>query len=187
MYELNQALYNCKKGAPGDDGIHCSVLRNLPDSAMADMLQLFNQSWRLGKTPDAWHEATIIPLLKPNKAKDDPASYRPISHKSTFTKLMQKMIKPRLRNHLEKNNLLSKYQSGFRKGHSCDDNLTRLESDARRAQKSKHYLIAIFLDLTSEFDKLWTSGAIMYLKKIGIRGRLLNWIKDFLECQKIKS
>ena len=95
------------------------------------------------------------------------------------------MIKPRLCNHLEKNNLLSKYQPGCRKVHSCDENLTRLESDIRRAQKSKHYLIAFFLDLTSAFDMLWTSGAIMYLKKIGIRGRLLNWIKDFLECRKI--
>ena len=101
MYELTQALYNCKNSAPGDDGIHYSVLRNLPDSAKAELLQLFNQSWRLGKTPDAWNAATIIPLLKLNKARHDPASYRPISLTSTFTKLMQKMIKPRLCNHLE--------------------------------------------------------------------------------------
>ena len=56
----------------------------------------------MGKTADSWHEATIIPLLKLNKPKNDPASYRPISLTSTVTKLMQKMIKPRLCNYLKK-------------------------------------------------------------------------------------
>ena len=108
MFELNQALNNCKNGAPGHDDIYYSVLRNLSNNAKIQLLRLFSDSWKTGKPPDSWHEATIIRLLKPNKPKNDPASYRPIS----FTKLMQEMIKPRLCNYLEKNNLLSKYQSG---------------------------------------------------------------------------
>ena len=151
------------------------------DAHVWQYYRLFNDSWKTGKTPDSWHEATIIPLLKPNKPKNDPASYRPVSLTSTFTKLMQKMIKPRLCNYLEKNNLLSKYQSGCRLRHSCEDNLTRLESDIGRAQKNKHFLLAIFLDLTAAFDKMWISGAIIYLRKIGIKGRILNWLKGFLE------
>ena len=127
------------------------MLRNLLNNAKIQLLRLFNDSWKTGKAPDSWHEATIIPLLKPNKPKNDPASYRPISLSSTFTKRMRKMIKPRLCNYLEKNNLLSKYQSGCRSRHSYEDNLTRLESDIQRAEKNKHFLLAIFLDLYCSF------------------------------------
>ena len=112
MFEFNQALNNCKNGAPGDDEIHYSVLRNLSNNAKIQLLRLFKDSWKMDKTTDSWHEATIILLLKPNKLKNDPASYRPISLTSFFIKLMQKMIDTRLCNYLEKNNLLSKYQLG---------------------------------------------------------------------------
>ena len=33
---------------------------------------------------------------------------------------------------------------------------------------------------------MWISGAIIYFRKIGIKGRMLNWLKDFLEKRKIK-
>ena len=185
MYELELALNKCKNGAPGPDNIHYDIIKALPQESKFELLKLFNQSWKNGKTPDSWSEAIIIPILKPNKSSEDPASYRPISLTSTFTKLMQKMIKPRLCNYLEENNLLSDYQSGCRENHSCDDNLVRLENDIKRAQAAKHYLLAIFLDLSTAFDKLWNGGALRYLYNIGIRGRLLKWIQDFLKTRKI--
>jgi len=89
MLELENAIKLCKNGAPGDDGIHYSVLKNLPENANLELLKLFNKSWQTGTAPDTWNEAVIIPLLKPNKPKNNPASYRPISLTSTCTKLMQ--------------------------------------------------------------------------------------------------
>ena len=185
MFELELALKKCKSGAPGPDDIHYDILKALPQDSKIELLKLFNQSWATGKTPDSWSEAIIIPILKPAKNSEDPASYRPISLTSTFTKLMQKMIKPRLCSFLEENNLLSDYQSGCRENHSCDDNLVRLESDIKRAQCANQYLLAIFLDLSSAFDKLWNGGALKYLYNIGIKGRLLKWIQDFLKTRKI--
>ena len=185
MFELELALRKCKSGVPGPDNIHYDIIKALPHESKVELLKLFNQSWSTGKTPDSWSEATIIPILKPTKNSEDPASYRPISLTSTFTKLMQKMIKPRLCGFLEENNLLSDYQSGCRESHSCDDNLARLETDIKRAQCAKHYLLAIFLDLSNAFDKLWSGGALGYLYNIGIKGRLLKWIQDFLKTRKI--
>ena len=66
------------------------------------------------QTPDIWKKATITPILKPGKDKHNPLSYRPISLTSTFSKLLQKMIKARLCNYLECNNLISKYLAGCR-------------------------------------------------------------------------
>ena len=78
------------------------------------------------------------------------------------------MTKARLCNYLECNNLISKYQAGCRASHSCEDNLIRLEADCRRAQLENKYTVAIFLDLSNAFDKLWNTGALIYLhKKVG--------------------
>ena len=33
---------------------------------------------------------------------------------------------------------------------------------------------------------MWISGTIIYLRKIGIKGRIFNWLKDFLEKRKMK-
>ena len=62
----------------------------------------------------------------------------------------------------------------------------RLEHDIRNAQATNTHVIAVFLDLTAAFDKLWNTGALLYFKKIGIKGRLLYWLTDFLKSRKIK-
>lgn len=186
LFELETALLTCKNGAPGDDNIHYKILKQLPLSAKQDLLALYNKSWTEGTLPEEWHEATIIPILKRNKPKDDPASYRPISLTSTFTKLMQKMIKPRLCAFLEKNNLISNNQSGCRAHHSCEDHIVRLEADIRRAQNLGQSVAAVFLDLTAAFDKLWNENAIQMLNKLGIQGTMLKWLAAFLTTRKIK-
>jgi hypothetical protein len=90
---------------------------------------------------------------------------------------MQKMIKLRLCNNLESNNLIAATQSGYRSHHSCENNLTRLEADGSRAFKDNEHLLAVFLDLSNAFNKLWIGSAIAHLGKIGVRGRMLRWIK----------
>ena len=186
LFELETALLTCKNGAPGDDNIHYKILKQLPLSAKQELLALYNKSWAEGTLPDEWHEATIIPILKPNKPKESPASYRPISLTSTFTKLMQKMIKPRLCAYLEKHNLISKNQSGCRAHHSCEDHIVRLEADIRRAQNLGQSVAAVFLDLTAAFDKLWNEHAIYMLHTLGIEGTMLKWLAAFLTTRKIK-
>ena len=184
--ELNVALKSCKSGAPGEDGIHYDIIKKLPESSKQIILDMYNKSWDKGIIPESWAEATIIPLIKPNKPAKDPSSYRPISLTSTFTKLMQKMIKHRLCNHLEKHNIFSENQSGCRADHSCDDNLIRLESEVKTAQSKRKYVTAIFLDLTAAFDTMWAEGAIATLIKYNIRGRMLKWLSEFLRVRKIK-
>jgi ribonuclease HI len=96
------------------------------------------------------------------------------------------MIKPRLCAYLEKHGKISKYQSGCRANHSCDDNILRLEADIRRAQSRGETVAAVFLDLTAAFDKLWNQGAIKYLHSLGIEGRMLRWLAAFLLNRKIR-
>ena len=84
--------------------------------------------WASGEIPECWKEATVIPISKPDKDSKNPSNYRPISLMSCVCKTMERMIDARLVWFLEKNNVLTKYQSGFEKGLTTTDQLIRLES-----------------------------------------------------------
>ena len=38
----------------------------------------------------------------------------------------------------------------------------------------------VFLDVSKAFDKVWHKGLFFKLRKMGIRGNLLNWLKDYM-------
>ena len=156
------------------------MLKQLPPSSKAELLNLINLSWVVGELPSDWKVATTIPIKKPHKDKTNPSSYRPISLTSAFCKIMETKIAFRLNSHIERNNLISNNQSGFRKHRSTIDQLVRLSSEISMAFMENKAIGAIFLDL------MWSTGTLVKLNKIGINGHMLNWIQHFLKGRKIK-
>lgn len=68
--------------------------------------------------PTAWKVALVRPLpraTQPNTFND----LRPIAILPMLSKLCEKILETQLRAHLNKFNILPKYQSGFRPGYSC--------------------------------------------------------------------
>ena len=68
-------------------------------------------------------------------------------------KLFEQVIEKRLRKHLANNGFFSKYQSGFRKSKSTNDNLFRLSQTLSFNQGE--LVIAAFLDVEKAFDNVW--------------------------------
>jgi hypothetical protein len=71
----------------------------------------------------------IIPIHKPGKNKYSTKGYRPITLLNTITKIMEKIINPRLIWFLEKNEILFKEQSSFRHARSTIDNLITIKTE----------------------------------------------------------
>ncbi|MCG8049253.1 MAG: reverse transcriptase domain-containing protein, partial [Candidatus Thiodiazotropha endolucinida] len=187
LFELNEALMSKHNTSPGADQIHYEMLKQLPPDGKQELLELINISWRRGEVPTQWKLATIIPIPKPNKDKLDPQSYRPISLTSCTCKIMETMIGKRLTGHIEKNNLISDNQSGFRPNRSTTDQLVRLESEINKAFMEHRSLVAVALDLEKAFDLMWSTGTIAKLKEKGINGNMLQWIHNFLIDRKIQT
>ena len=123
--ELEQALRELKmKKSPGPDQVTNEMLVNLGNGMKRKLLQLFNTSWRSGRIPQAWKEATMTPIHKQGKSKDKAESYRPISLLSCLCKTMERMVNTRLTWYLENNNILIEEQAGFRKGRCTEDQIT---------------------------------------------------------------
>ena len=136
--------------------------------------------WTTGDFPEDWRLATVIPIPKPGKDHAEPTNYRPIALTSCLCKTLERMINKRLIWYLESNNLLSRYQSGFRAGRSTNDNLVRLETFIRDAFVKKEHVVAVFFDLEKAYDTTWRYGIMKDIHKLGLRGRLPTFIESFL-------
>ena len=179
--ELNSAIKKLKtKKAPGKDGIAYEMIIRLGPHARKKLTELLNQSWQSGKFPNQWKEAIIIPILKKGKPKKEKGSYRPISLLSCLGKLMERLVNGRLLNYLEANQLLNNYQTGYRKNRSTEDQLILLAQEIENAFQEKKKVIAVFVDLSKAFDKVWKKGLLLKLATCGINGNMFYWIKNLL-------
>jgi len=93
---------------------------------------------------------------------------------------MEKMVTSRLQWFLEKNNLLSKNQTGFRKNKSTTHHILRLQDYILKKLKNKESVLAVFIDFERAYDMLHVPTLLQKLQNIGITGHTLNWIESFL-------
>ena len=96
------------------------------------------------------------------------------------------MITNRLTRYLEKYNLISNQQCGFRKGRSTKDHIINLETCINKAFTNKESTLAVFLDLEKAYDMLWPTAVIIKLQSLGIDGRMTRWIHHFLSDRNIQ-
>ena len=106
------------------------MLKRLPDSAQSTLLRVFNDLWQSGDFLKSWSNATIIPIPKPGKDSTSSNNYRPITLTGGVCKTFERMVTERLVWYLESNNILTNYQSGFRKEQSTYIYLSSLKQNS---------------------------------------------------------
>ena len=82
--------------------------------------------------------------------------------------------------YLDSNNLISSIQHGFRKGKSCLTQLLKHYDNILTNLLSGTETDSIFLDFAKAFDKVDHEILLQKIKNVGISGKLLNWLTDFL-------
>ena len=157
------------KTSTGVDGISNKLLKFVKCGIAKPLTIIINQMLSVGIFPDLLKISKVIPLYK----KDDPVNFsnhRPISLLPSISKIFEKVIFKQLADYLEENNLMYKYQYGFRKYHSTEyadlhllDYLNS-EVDARRIP------LNVYLDLSKAFDFLSHSILLDKLKHYGVEG-----------------
>ena len=86
--------------------------------------------------------------------------------------------------HLTRNNIYDKKQHGFTKRKNTVTNLLEALNIWSEALSHGIPVDIIYLDLLKAFDKVPHHRLIKQLKKYGIDGTLLAWIKNFLSDRK---
>ena len=109
-----------------------------------------------------------------------PPNYRPISLTAHEIKLFERILRAKMVEFLESNNLLSCQQHGFRKGKSCLTELLKQYDEILNNFLKQNETDVIYLDFAKAFDKVDHEILLQKLKNIGIGGKLYDWIKSFL-------
>ncbi len=83
---------------------------------------------------------------------------------------------------LKRNNILDRFQSGFRAGHSTESALLRVSNDILRGVDSGSCVVLLLLDLTAAFDTVDHDILIARLKNhVGVQGLALKWFSSYLK------
>ena len=171
--EFNIAL-NAKKNvnsSPGMDGIDFEILSELPIKFKLLLLDIFNQMYENNSFPTEWKKSYVHFIPKGNGTK-----FRPISLTSCACKLFESMVKNRMQWWAEVNNLIPSSQHGFRKGHSCADNLSNLSLKVQEAFMEKKQVLAAFIDVRGAFPNVQIQKLLNMLASKGFPARLLLFI-----------
>ena len=162
------------------------MLNQLPNKCIKVILKFYNQVYLSGQLTAAWKYSIVIGFPKPSKNESLPTSYRPISLTSTICKVFERLAANRLTYVLEKNNLLSNLQAGFRKDRSTTDQIVRLQDIINKYLNNRGYTLAVFLDFEKAFDMVWKNGLLIKLKHLKISGNMFNFINNSLSYRTIQ-
>ena len=112
---------------------------------------MFNLYVSVGVFPQYLKIAEVIPIFKKGD-KNKTTNYRPISLLSQLDKLFEKKIYSRISAFLEKYNLLSETQFGFRKNFSTIHAVSHIYENLLENVDHDRYSCCLFLDLSKAFD-----------------------------------
>ena len=163
----------------GPDKIHPRFIEQTKDNIIEPLTKIFKKSMAESKIPDIWKSANVTAIFKKGERKN-PANYRPISLTSVPGKIMERLIRNALVEHMADNNLFTPEQHGFISGKSCTTQLLEYMEDITQAIDNGDDVDVIYLDFCKAFDRVPHTRLLHKLHGYGIRGELYNWIKDFL-------
>ena len=169
--------------ACGPDGIPGRLLLEGAPWLCDPIYDLFQMSFSSSTLLDDWKCANITPVHKKGD-KHLPHNYRPISLTCLVVKCFEHIIHSQITDFLEDHHKLCGTQHGFRPGHSCQTQLLSTIHSWAKSMDNRNSVHAIFLDFSKAFDSVPHQRLLLKVSCIGIRGKLLEWIKNFLVNRK---
>ena len=176
--QVRKALKKLKPNkTPGPDNIHPKMLLDTNENIVKPLTELFKTSFNDSSIPNDWKLAYVTPIHKKGPKKTE--NYRPISLTSVPFKLIQRIVRDAIVDHMERNNLFNIHQHGFRAGHSFVTQLLEVIEDIFELIDEGHEVDVVYLDFSKAFDKVPHKRLLQKLRSYGIKGKLLSWIEAF--------
>ena len=122
----------------------------------------------------------IIPLHKKGP-KTNPENFRPISLTSNIIKLFERILRKKLVQYFESNQLINPNQHGFRKGHNCSTQLLTHTCNLMSCLVNGNEVDSIYIDYAKAFDKVDHNLLLQKLEDYGVTGKYKVWLENFLK------
>lgn len=153
----------------------------LPEEAISVLLDIYNYLYLNNVFPQKWSEAVIVPIHKPGKDKFSIDSYRPIALTCCLCKLLEKVVNHRLKWYLEKHQIISPHQSGFRKNRSAFDSIAVIENSIYNGFANNMFTVLLSLDIEKAYEMVWRRRIMDIITKHGIKGNIAKFVNNFIK------
>ena len=183
--EFSKALSKLKPNRASDPfGIRTEMLQDLNEETQHCILEVLNALYLSDQYPEDWGNCDFTLLFK----KGDPklcGNYRAIGISPALAKLLSTLVHERLLEYATTTKILPNTQFGFISERRREDSIFMLQHDIQQTLKGGELLYTIFIDLTKAFDRVPHNLLLQKLGYLGIKGHMLEMIRNMYQNTKI--
>ena len=165
--------------SPGLDNLQPRLLKELSTELSKPLALIFSRSIQDRRVPEDWKKAKISAIFKKgNKAMA--GNYRPVSLTSIVCKVLERVIRDRIIEHMEMNSLFTSKQYGFMSGRSTALQLLRVLDEWTEALDEGAGIDCIYMDYMKAFDTVPHRRLLKKLEAYKIGNDTIEWIENYL-------
>ena len=170
----------------GPDDIHPKLLKSLAhnNNYISMLGDLFRKCASTGKIPSVWKSANVIALHKKG-SKSNALNYRPVSLTCIICKVYEQLLRQHILKFVE--NDINLHQHGFVSKKSCFCNLLETIDTIIDMLERDAPVDIFYFDFCKAFDSVPHYRLLTKLENIGITGKTLEIIRDFLSGRTMTS
>ncbi|CAF0989180.1 unnamed protein product [Brachionus calyciflorus] len=169
------------QSGPGISEIPTKIFKSSTKKLKTILAYLFNYSLLTNSVPNEWKTAVVTPLFKKKGSSEDLNNYRGISILPPVAKLFEKLLHKQILDYLNKNNIISDDQHGFRANYSCESALHEIISEINNIRSKRLIGLLLFIDFRKAFDTIDSQLLLIKLRKYGFSNSAINLIKSYFD------
>lgn len=171
------------KRSVGTDGISIITIKQNILVFTPLIKHMFNLSFQSGIYPESLKTSLVVPIHKSDDVKEL-NNYRPISLQNSLSKILENLVKDKIMQFFNTNNLLSENQFGFSKNKNTDLVVERHITNIVHNIDDRKPTIGVYLDFTKAFDLVSHDILLYKLSMYGISETVIKWFESFLKGRK---
>lgn len=178
IIKIVKSLKNSK--AVGFDNIRTDIIKQSVNLIANPLSFIISRCMMNGIFPDSLKHTIIKPLHKKG-SRSCTDNYRPVALIPILSKVFEKVIYNRILSFLDKKEIISEEQNGFRKARSTSLAAFKLLKTIGECLNMHIPIAVLFLDMSKAFEFVCHRRLLSKLYKYGIRGPAYEIIKSYLK------
>lgn len=176
--EVLEAVNKTKSGkAPGLDGCAAELLKKGGDSVIDWLVRLLNVCFNVGRVPDGWCIACMVPLYKGKGDVHVCGNSRGISLLCVVGKVYGRIVINRVKGRT--GGAIWEVQGGFMTGRGCVDQIFAVRQVCEKYLAKGKEVFFAFMDLEKAYDRVDRKAMWDILLLYGVGGKLLKAVQSF--------